>query len=80
MLLLAFVNVAAWRASTSDPYLCYGVIAANLAMSIFGLFAVRAVPEPQAYAVLAAFLGLLIASVARARLKRTDDERHDLAT
>jgi hypothetical protein len=67
MLLLALINVAAWRGSYRDPLVRYGSIAANTAMTILGLLAVRAVPEPQAYAVLASFVGLLITSLRYAR-------------
>ncbi|MEX2180319.1 MAG: hypothetical protein WD801_16510 [Gemmatimonadaceae bacterium] len=80
MLLLTIVNVAAWRASSGDRFLRYGAIAANLSMSALGFFAVKAVPEPQAYAVLAAFIGLLVSSLPRAPFWATADEQHESAT
>jgi hypothetical protein len=80
MLLLAVLNLSAWRTSYSDPFVRYSTIAANLAMSVLGLFAVKAVPEPQAFAVLASFIGLLITSLSAARLGATADALRGPAT
>lgn len=73
MVLLAVVNITAWRTAYRDPFVRYSTIAANLAMSILGLFAVTAVPEPQAFAVLASFSGLLITSLFAARFRAAAD-------
>jgi hypothetical protein len=48
-------------------------IVANVAMAMFALLVVLAVPQPQAYVVLAAIVGLLAAGL---RLER--EERHSV--
>jgi hypothetical protein len=80
MLLLAVINIIAWRTSYSDPFVRYSTVAANLAMSILGLFAVKAVAEPQAFAVLASFIGLLTTSLFAARFTAAADAHRDPAT
>ena len=69
LVLLAVVNITAWRTSYSDPFVRYSTIAANLAMGVLGFFAVTAVPEPQAFAVLGSVSGLLVSSLFAARFR-----------
>ena len=63
LLLHAALNLARWRARHSDRLVHRLVHSANVLMTGFGILAVRAVPEPHAYAVLAALAGLLLSSL-----------------
>jgi len=63
LLLHAALNLARWRARHSDRLVHRLVHSANVLMTGFGILAVRAVPEPHAYVVLAALAGLLLSSL-----------------
>lgn len=52
-LVLALFNAAVWSASSPAPWSRRLLNVANALMMVFGFFAIRAVPEPQA------FVGLL---------------------
>lgn len=63
VVVLVLFNYAIWRVPSPDRLARRLTHCANAIMAIYGFFAIRAVPEPQAYVGFAAFIVLVMAAL-----------------